>query len=398
MSIPQTLLHPLSRPGRNLAVRSHWLLTMTPGRELIRDGMVVFREDTILAAGPYSELKNQFQTKVHDLEGAVLAPGVINAHTHLELSHLAGRIPPGGGFEAWVGRLVTLPLKDVPEKLLQRTVSDLVSCGTAYVADITGHSHRLVHDTLLSSPLGCRLFVEFFGFRHPGGNTLNWPATVRPSSHSEVAAAGHALYSTHPSTLQLAKTWSSRRRRPFSMHLSEHAGEVEFLATGRGSFAGLIKERLVPGDFIPPGVSPVAYADRLGLLDERTLAVHCVHLSQPDIETLAGRQVSVCLCPRSNAFIGVGRAPWERLAASGVRLCLGSDSLASNTDLDLWNEAVYVARHWEQGLPLTKLAALVTRNPASALGIEDRYGSLEPGKKARFSLVPERLLDECELT
>ncbi len=397
MSMPHTLLNPLSRPGQALAVRSHWLLTMVPGKELIRDGMVVFQEDTILAVGPYSELKNQFQATVHDLGEAVLAPGVINAHTHLEFSHLAGRIPPGEGFEAWVRRLVSLPLKNISVELLGQTVSDLVSCGTAYVADIIGHSPLLVCDTLLGSPLGCRLFVEFFGFHHPGGNTLNWPPSIRPSSHSEVAAAGHALYSTHPATLQLAKTWSSSRRRPFSMHLSEHAGEVEFLATGRGSFAELLKERLVPGDFVPPGVSPVAYADRLGLLDERTLAVHCVHLTQPDIETLAGRQATVCLCPRSNAYIGVGRAPWERLAASGVRLCLGSDSLASNTDLDLWNEAVYVARHWEQGLALTRLAALVTRNPASALGIDDQYGTLAPGKKARFSLIPEQLLAECEL-
>lgn len=135
----------------------------------------------------------------------------------------------------------------------------------------------------------------------------------------------------------------------------------------------------------------MAYADRLGLLDQRTLAVHCVHITSQDIEILRQRKVHVCLCPRSNAYIHCGRPPAEELSAAGVPLCLGTDGLSSNYDLNLWHEAGHLASMWRGNLSLTELISLITINPAQALGLEQRMGSLQPGKLDRFSLVPKEL-------
>ena len=185
--------------------------------------------------------------------------------------------------------------------------------------------------------------------------------------------------------------WCARQNKTFTLHLAEHPGEVELLATGKGAFAEILAERILPKDFTPPGMSPVAYADALNLLDDRTLAVHCVRLSDTDIEILRTRRVNVCLCPRSNAFIGVGRAPWERLAHAGINLCLGTDSLGSNHDLNLWNEAEYVLDNFKGALSLADVLAWMTTNPAGALGLEQTLGELTPGKQARYSVVPDAL-------
>jgi cytosine/adenosine deaminase-related metal-dependent hydrolase len=141
----------------------------------------------------------------------------------------------------------------------------------------------------------------------------------------------------------------------------------------------------------------VAYADRLGLLDQLTLAVHCVHVDTRDIRILKQRKVHVCLCPRSNAYISCGRPPAEELHAAGVPLCLATDGLSSNQDLNLWQEACYLADIWRGNLSLTELVSLITINPAHALGLAQTVGSLQPGKLDRFSLVPEELEDAFPL-
>jgi cytosine/adenosine deaminase-related metal-dependent hydrolase len=121
------------------------------------------------------------------------------------------------------------------------------------------------------------------------------------------------------------------------------------------------------------------------------LAVHCVKVSDPEIETIRQSGASVCLCPRSNEFIGVGRAPWEKWLASGVNMCLGTDSLASNHDLNLFNEAIYFKENFNGELTFDQLLAMMTRNPAKIMGVDDNFGTLEPGKQAVFSMVPEKI-------
>ncbi|MCF8105257.1 MAG: amidohydrolase family protein [Desulfohalobiaceae bacterium] len=371
------------------ALRAGKIMTMAPDRPLLTDGVLLAADGIIHEIAAYREIKKEYLGPIQDLGPGIMAPGLINAHTHLELSHLKGRTVTGLGFEDWVQSLIRLPLKGIDARTLARVRADLSAGGTACVGDISGHSPSLMHDFLSASGLFFHLFLEQIGFREKALHPLPGKQNRLRSSPS-----GHALYSTHHRTLQLIKGWCREQGHPFAVHLAEHPGEVELLTTGQGRLAGILKKGLLPESFTPPGLTPVTFADRLGLLDPGTLAVHVVYASPEEIELLARRGAAVCLCPRSNALIGVGRAPAEKLLAAGIDVCLGTDSLCSNTDLDLFAEAAFFARDLHLDLGLEQLLALITRNPARILNMDKEIGTLERGKRALFSLVPEELSSE----
>jgi len=370
------------------------ILTMVPGQPPIEDGGIIacFKTKNILAIGPYRELRRELGDNYLDFSEDTVSPSLINAHTHLELSHLAGKIPPGGGFEAWVKNLLSHPLDQLDPEALAKAVAACRMSDVILVADVSSRNPRQVAAACKKASLQLLHFAEPLGFGRGGQPPDIWPASFAACSraylYDNAAVAGHALYSTHPATLQAGKAWDRAAGKPFSIHLAEHAGEVELLATGRGAFADFLRARILPEDFKAPGISPVAYADALGLLDGQTLAVHCVHVNDADIRILRERGATVCLCPRSNAYIDVGAAPLAALRAAGVRLCLATDSVASNADLDLWNELRFLLDKSSTCITLLEALAWITANPAKALGVDSRYGSLEPGKRCNFSIVP----------
>lgn len=388
------------------------------------------RGGVIEAVEPVDAFRRRAGVPLTDLGEVTLLPGVVNCHAHLELSHLAGRTVLGGGFVPWVKSLLPLAGADTPPDVRAAALADaarqLAACHTAHVGDITAVAPVAVRRAMRGASIGCSHFAEVFGYRFvtPGGEPAApadtaalWPRAMAelaadmatdnladapaPASapspapgapfpvHPDAALAGHALYSTHPVALAAARRWCERNHRVFSLHLAEHPDEVEFLTTGRGALADLLAVRVLPPGFAAPGMRPVPYAAELGLLDEGTLAVHCVQLDAADIRLLADSGAHVCLCPRSNAAINVGTAPARALAHAGAPLCLGTDSLASNHDLDLWNEA-RALRDLPAGhdLPPAALLRLLTVGGAAALGRGD-IGSMAPGRRARLALLPE---------
>jgi len=367
---------------------------MTPDGAVIDDGALVLDGDRILAAGPAASTLKGFSGEIRDLGAATLVPGLCNMHCHLELSHVKGLPPKGEGFESWVAWLIKQPLQFLTEDAIRAAAREMRESGTAFVADIASRNPGMAAAACAREGVEILTFIEFFGFAPPKDGALDWPkAASQPPLDPEsanFAAAGHALYSTHPETLRLAKAWDAARGRVYSLHLAEHQGEVEMLASGTGAFADLLKVRVVPKTYAPPGVSPVAAANALGLLDEKTLAVHCVKLDAADVATLAASGASVCLCPRSNAYIGVGEAPARTLREAGVPLCLGTDSLASNVDLDLWNEVRHLLAR-DAGLTLRDCLEALTVNPARLLGRERDLGLLAPGAFGGYAVLPSDL-------
>ncbi len=228
----------------------------------------------------------------------------------------------------------------------------------------------------------------------PDSHDRGWPCDLGGAPPNavpmdRVAAGGHALYSTSPAALVAARRWSAARGRPFSLHLAESADEEEVLAHGGGALAAMLARRLLPPGWEPPRMRPVTYADALGLLGPGTLAVHGVRVDAAEARLLAERGAAVCLCPRSNAYIGVGRAPWQVYRQAGVTLCVGTDSLASNADLDLWNEARLLI---DAGAAAPgEVLSWLTAGGARALGVEKDHGTLEPGRIAGYTVVPEDL-------
>ncbi len=361
--------------------------TMTPGMSVITDAALIVSQGRIQEIGTYADLGPSFSGTVTDLGDVTICPGLINAHSHLELAHLRDKCPAGAGFVTWVEELLKQPIFDLDEALLNEAIDEMKRTGTVMVGDIATRFAKHMAGTLNGSGLFFAVFVEAIGETIPRKTFI----PKGEFDHGVLSVAGHALYTTHVDVLRAAKAEAREKALPFSLHLSEHDDEVAIITGESSEFLDLLNSRGRLLDFTPPGKRPVQQAAALGLLDETTLAVHCVKVTDEDIETVRQSGATVCLCPRSNEFIGVGRAPWGKWIGSGTPLCLGTDSLASNYDLDLFNEAVYLKQNFDGELGFEALLAMITRTPAKIMGVADKLGTLEPGKLAAFTVVPDKI-------
>jgi cytosine/adenosine deaminase-related metal-dependent hydrolase len=192
----------------------------------------------------------------------------------------------------------------------------------------------------------------------------------------------HTPYTCGPALLRRAADFARGRDLSFAVHVAESPAERELMLHGTGALADTAA-RLARG-FTAPGVGSVAYLERLGVLPG-ALAVHCVSLEPGDAERLAAAR-GVALCPRSNAYLGNGAPPVAELRAAGVTLALGTDSAASNWDLDLFAEARALLA-LDAALTPRKLLRMLTRDGARALGLDDTVGALTPGLQADLAVV-----------
>jgi aminodeoxyfutalosine deaminase len=350
-----------------------------------------------VSAGKIVQVGRRTATQVGqqvDLGDGVILPALINAHTHLELSALHGRIERGLGFLPWVQQVLTLrgSIKGLEspdavgasiEKLYQRGNIAVGDWTTGFDGTPVGHTAPLIR---------CR-FYEIIGF---SGQTLVLPEDL--ASHGSEGSAGdtsdfislgaHAPHTTSASLLQAAKKWTRDHRLTLSIHLAESREEAEFLLHGGGPWQALLKERnRWPEGWSAPGLSPVAYLDRLGLLDSRTQCIHLTLAGTEDLKLIKKRQARIVVCPRSNRFITGTLPPLPEMLRLGIRPGLGTDSLASNQDLDLWEEMAFVQRSFSALSPETVLE-MATRNGAESLGLGAALGSITSGKKAGLLFLP----------
>jgi cytosine/adenosine deaminase-related metal-dependent hydrolase len=329
---------------------------------------------------------------VHDLGPGVLLPGLVNAHCHLELSHLAADLDGLEGYVPWVEGLVAARdarPADAVQAATAAAIRGLEGCGTAAVGDV---SNALGHLTLLAeSSLEAVVFFELLAWDPAAAPAALEAARrrvaamggSRPAPNVEVRVAAHAPHSVSAALFaRLVKAGG-----PAALHLAESPAETRFLADGDAEWSAFLGRR---GQghvaFTPPGTTPVRYADRLGVLHPFLVAAHCVQVDHEDIALLARRQVGIVLCPRSNRRLGVGRAPVPALRAAGVRLALGTDSLASSPDLDVLNDAIALGREFPQLEP-SFLVHLATAGGADVLGLP-HLGTLAPGQKAALAYAP----------
>ena len=356
----------------------------TPDRPL-HDGVVETDEvGRIVAVRPRSD------GDPASLDGMII-PGLVNAHTHLELT---GSEPVGGGrgLANWVRAVLATPRPDriiAVEDGLRR----LVACGVAAVSDVGNgpdlgrqiaaaglcgvYQRELIgHDPVRAA--AALLSLQVTTHDGPGGCVISRPAP-------------HALYSTDAEVVQRALTVSCRR--PASIHLAESAEELDFAARGAGSLAVLLDDLGVDWrSFSPSQGTPV---EALGsALGPGVLLVHGVALTPEDQRAIASHGAFLCLCPRSNAHIGGILPPVPDLLRRGVQLCLGTDSAMSVRDLDVLAEVAVLLRAFPEVLPRTWLD-LATEGGARALGLQNR-GRIEVGGSPGLLLL-EGISDPVEL-
>jgi 5-methylthioadenosine/S-adenosylhomocysteine deaminase len=351
--------------------------------EPIENGAVEIGADgRIVAVGPAGEVGTGER-----FEDAVIVPGFVNAHTHLEYAVYAG-FGDGQSFVPWLSthierkRRIGLPEMEAIARL---GAAQCLASGVTTVADAS-----FVGATATAcDELGLRaiVYLEVFG---EAGELAERFGPMRERIEGALSDRVRLGISPHAPTTVTAELYDAcfATGLPVATHLAESPAEEEWLLHGTGPYAEL-------SEWIPPspGTTGIRLLAERGLLDGRVVAAHCVTVDEEEIELLARHDVAVAHCPRSNAYLGCGVAPLAELLAAGLRVGLGTDSPASTPSFDVFDElraAVGAARaraRSPEAFSAAQALELATLGSARALGLDGEVGSLTPGKQADLAVV-----------
>ena len=373
-----------------LLVRNGCLIPLRNADEVIRNGFVAVKDGRILDLGPMSALPpDMIADEVIDANGDIVLPGLVNAHVHSPMTvfrGLADDLP----LMTWLNEFIfPAEARNVNEELVywgtKLACAEMIQTGTTFLAD--GY---FLEDSAAKAVTDCGLRAVM------GQGVIDFPAPGVPNPKMNIAHAAefvdkwqnasslvkpsvfcHSPYTCSPETLVRSKELAREKGVLFQIHLAETEDEVTRIREERG-------------------MSPVEYLDSLELLDENTLAVHCVHLTDDDIELLACNNVPVCVCIESNMKLASGLAPMVKLLESGLRLGLGTDGPASNNDLNLFGEIRTTALLFKAvkmdptALPAAQALFAAAPGGASALAAEGVCGLLERGCRADLIIMGAR--------
>lgn len=362
---------------------------LLPGDEPpIADAAVVVDEaGTVVELGRAAEvLPRHAGAEVERVRGVVF-PGLVNAHTHVELSAMRGKVPGGRGFVAWVDAMLGVRFEHSPEddaEAIERAADDLVRFATVAVGDVTNSLAAV--GALARRGIGGWAFHEVFGqdreqvLRRVHGlhDELAERHPEWPTRDLAYAPAPHTLYTTHADAVRALVDSALGRELHTSIHLAEHAGERRAIEHGDGPVVEWFERRTKQKPAWPK--APLFdHARDVGVLRPAVLLVHLTEARSDELARIAGSGASVVLCPRSNLYIEAKLPPLHAVMKAGIEPALGTDSLASNTSLDVLAEARALQERFPT-VPAWELVRMATWNGARALGRTD-LGRIHAGAR-----------------
>lgn len=374
----------------------------------IEDGAVLVLDGKIAWVGRWKD-RPELRCSALDLGDVVLSPGWVNAHCHLEYSHLARRLPPGDNFVGWIlGILQAKKASRLADYREARILGadQLVATGTTTVGDILSVP-ELWEDRWALNGIRCKPYWEVTGVLRGSEprallqdalNRLGSPASAigdfgsNPGTRLPAGLSPHSPYSTLPGLLAAMATSGGESGVELTLHLAESRAEWEMFTQRRGPLFEWLKAFRPMEDC--DGSTPVATVGRAGIFSSRLLAAHVNYLGVGDARTLGTRGVSVVHCPRSHAYFGHDPFPWGELVAEGVNVCLGTDSLASvRSESESAPELSMQAelREWVSRRPDLRpeqAVEMATLSGARALGLEGNAGELKVGAWADLVATP----------
>jgi cytosine/adenosine deaminase-related metal-dependent hydrolase len=355
---------------------------ITGDSDVLYDGVVVVGEGgEIVDVGRAQDVLPRHSGANVERAAGVLLPGLVNAHTHLELSAMQGLVPGGAGFVPWVEHLIGARVSVRPEldsDAIEDAVGQLVSFGTVAVGEVTNSLATV--GPLAKHGLVGSIFHEVFGVeRDPLEKRVrDLPRLVEeravpwPSKDLVYSPTPHTLYTTHADVARRLLREAADRGARASIHVAEHAAERRFLTHGDGPIVQWYESRLkLPRASLEwPGKSPIEFADELGALAPHVLCVHLTDAHPDELARVAERGAPVVFCPRSNLHIETRLPPLLAARAAGISPALGTDSLASSPSLDVLAEARALADRFPT-VPARDLVRMATWDGARALGRTD---------------------------
>jgi 5-methylthioadenosine/S-adenosylhomocysteine deaminase len=358
----------------------------------VAHGTVVTEGDRIVWAGPRAAAPPGGHDE--ELGDAILTPGLVNAHSHLNLTVMRGFLEDLPFFE-WV-RTLTTACREV------LTDDDFLDSATLGIAEglangVTTFADTEPGDAAFTAML--RMGVRGIAYREVfGPDPIHCEASLatlrdqveammpRATDLVRVGVSPHAPYSVSDALYRAVGTWAEERHLPVAVHIAEGEDEQQLVTRGEGRFADFLRGREIA--VVPRADSPIALLRAAGLLRAGTLLIHGVRVSPDEVHGIARAGCGVAHCPASNARLGHGIAPLGEYLRAGARVGLGSDSVASNDRMDLLEEArlastlqrTLTRRH--DTVNARAALRLATLGGAEALRMDDEVGSLEIGKQA----------------
>jgi cytosine/adenosine deaminase-related metal-dependent hydrolase len=360
----------------------------------IEDGAVLVDDrGTIAAVGPHPLVPTPSGARELHFPQACLVPGLVNTHTHLELTHLAGK-NAADEFAGWIRTLRTLKDATTQEEFSQSAeqgVRDAWAAGVTCVAD-TGSTGAPLEALARLGGRGI-YYHEVFGpdAAQARASMVELERAVdrlgaSTSARLRLGVSPHAPYTVSDRLYRAVDDLARGAGLPVALHLAESRAETQLVREGSGPFADALRARGIQVARVAR--SPVQYLAQLGVLAGATacLCIHCVQVDQDDVELLRRAGVSIAHCPRSNQAHGHGTAPLAAFRRAGLRVGLGTDSVVSVGDSSLWAEAVAAGLEGEDAL------RMLTIEGARALNLESDIGSLEVGKQGDLGVFPSTAL------
>ena len=381
-----------------------WVLPIASA--VIDDGAVAIEDARIVGVGMHDDLTARFpEAERREFGEAAILPGLVNAHSHLELTALRNYLEPEeGNFFAWLRKLTVARLERMTaDDLYVSAAWGAVEAARAGVTSLGDASDSGRASLAALSDVGLRgtIYQEVFGpdARLAGEQSKKLRDKIEELRASEngrvrVGVSPHAPYTVSAQLLERVTDYALAEELPMMMHAAESTAETEFMREGRGVFAEGLKGRGI--EWRAPGVSTVQYLAALGVLDARPLLAHCVAVDEADIATLKEKGARVAHCPKSNAKFGHGRAPFESFLRHELTIGFGSDSVASNNTCDILEEARFATLLSRTSTAAASGGRLIdaadalrtaTLGGALSLGLETQTGVLAEGMQADLTIV-----------
>ena len=399
-----------------MILSARWIIPITS--KVISSGAVVIQGNKIKDFGPASTILNQYPNEtIYNYPGSVILPGLINVHSHLELTILRGYLE-NLDFWEWIKKIShvkykVLTLEDIGVSSLLG-VCEAIRSGVTTLGDVVDLGPAL--DAFLQSGLRGIIYQEMFSPINSEAPRVMEELKKKISRHKKkiinfdrnkskitenvqslltLGISPHSPYTVSPTLFDLINKFSKLHQMPVCIHVAESVEETNLIKHGTGPISDGLADRGI--EWKVPGCTPVEYLERLGLLSNNVLLVHCIQLETSDYDILKRNNVSVAYCPKSNFKLRTGFLNLNKMLQKEIEVGLGTDSVASNNNMDLFEEMRTAAfsPSWlkkdeinrnnsrkENQFCAYKALKMATLGGALSLGLSDSIGSIEVGKKA----------------